>query len=53
MQLVPGTTRWERVRVALGVYKAIKRQRASLRACEMHQLAPHLLDGQQQASAPL
>jgi len=50
MQPVPGATRWERVRAALGVYKTIKRQRASLRARAMHQLAQQLLDGQQQAA---
>ena len=41
-----GATRWGRVRAALGVYKTIKRQRASLRARAMHQLAQQLLDGQ-------
>ena len=50
MRPAPGATRWERVRAALGVYKHIKRQRASLRARAMHQLAQQLLDGQQQAA---
>ena len=50
MRPVAGTTRWERVRAALAVYKAIKRQRASLRARATCQLARHLLDGQQQAA---
>ena len=39
-----GNLRWERVRLALGVYKVIKKQRATSRAQVMQQLRQRLLD---------
>ena len=48
---MPGAAGWARLRAALGVYKLIKKQRATRRASTRHQLQASLLAGQQEAIA--
>ena len=48
-----GNLRWERVRLALGVYKVIKKQRATSRAQVMQQLRQRLLDQERDVVAAI